>query len=194
MPRDAQATRARILAAAHRCFFRRGFARVGMNDIAAAAKVTKRTLYHHFDSKDALLEAMLAQQAELSVRTYAAIFSQNRVGPAELVRNIFDDLAVWAGRRDYLGAGFTRLAMELCDMPGHPAMRFARRHKADVEALLGRQLAESGATDAESLARQIWMLMEGAMLMTLLHGGQGYIAEAAKAAQRLVVTHEGEGR
>lgn len=193
MPRDAQATKARILAAAHRCFFRQGFARVGMKDIAGAAQVTKRTLYQHFDSKDALLEAMLAHQAELSLRTYAENFDRAPRDAVGLVREIFDDLGVWAEGPHYLGSGFTRLAMELCDMPGHPAMRFARQHKATVEGLLARQFAECGTAAPERLARQVWMLMEGAMLMSLLHGGNAYFDAAAVAARRLTAPRDAGG-
>jgi AcrR family transcriptional regulator len=45
MPRDGLQTRQRILTSAYREFRRRGFTRVGMDEVAAAANVTKRTLY-----------------------------------------------------------------------------------------------------------------------------------------------------
>ncbi|RUU52735.1 TetR/AcrR family transcriptional regulator, partial [Mesorhizobium sp. M2C.T.Ca.TU.009.01.2.1] len=62
MPRASDATRPVILQAAYNLFRRRGFFRVGMEEIAEAAGVTKRTLYYHFDSKDALLTAVLVSQ------------------------------------------------------------------------------------------------------------------------------------
>ncbi|HEY9012650.1 MAG TPA: helix-turn-helix domain-containing protein, partial [Devosia sp.] len=49
---------------AHRLFRKSGFFRTGMDEIAEASRVTKRTLYHHFDSKDALLAAVLTAQHE----------------------------------------------------------------------------------------------------------------------------------
>ncbi|TMJ24875.1 MAG: helix-turn-helix transcriptional regulator, partial [Alphaproteobacteria bacterium] len=52
MPRSGEPTRRRILDAAYKLFRRKGFTRVSMDDIAAATGVTKRTLYHHFTSKD----------------------------------------------------------------------------------------------------------------------------------------------
>ena len=55
MPRSAEQTRKRILESAYRLFRRQGYNRVTMDDIAAAAALTKRTLYHHFTSKDQLL-------------------------------------------------------------------------------------------------------------------------------------------
>jgi len=65
VPRSGQATRQRILDAAYEFFRRSGFTRVSMDEIAAATVVTKRTLYYHFESKDALLaEAELIRLLE----------------------------------------------------------------------------------------------------------------------------------
>ena len=55
MAQTAERTRARILDAAYGLFYRKGFGRVGVDEIAALAKVTKRTLYYHFTSKDEML-------------------------------------------------------------------------------------------------------------------------------------------
>ena len=53
-------TRERILQAAYGLFYRKGYVRTGVDEIAAEARVTKRTLYNHFRSKDDLLGAALA--------------------------------------------------------------------------------------------------------------------------------------
>ena len=92
MPRDAAVTRDRILKAAHRMFFRRGYARVTMDEIAREARLTKRTLYHHYESKDALLEAMLEHQHDLTAQTYARIVEETDGGAEAFVARLFDDL------------------------------------------------------------------------------------------------------
>jgi hypothetical protein len=66
MPRDARQTRRTILDAAYREFRRKGFVRVNVDEIAAASRVTKRTLYSHFRSKDDLLAAAFQLQIELA--------------------------------------------------------------------------------------------------------------------------------
>ncbi|MCK6473221.1 MAG: TetR/AcrR family transcriptional regulator [Planctomycetes bacterium] len=53
--RNADRTRARILAAAEQLFARRGFDAASMRELAAAAAVQAATLYHYFPSKEALL-------------------------------------------------------------------------------------------------------------------------------------------
>ncbi|MDE3130791.1 MAG: helix-turn-helix transcriptional regulator, partial [Acidobacteriota bacterium] len=52
--------RGRILAAAGELFARQGFNATGVNDLYRAARVSKRTLYQHFESKDDLIIAYLA--------------------------------------------------------------------------------------------------------------------------------------
>ncbi|MFY9784608.1 MAG: helix-turn-helix domain-containing protein, partial [Pseudolabrys sp.] len=54
MKRSKHQTRLRILDAAFGLFWRQGFLRVSMDEIAARAGITKRALYQHFPSKDDL--------------------------------------------------------------------------------------------------------------------------------------------
>src|SRR5882724_6598239 len=51
------ATRRRIIAAARKVFVKKGYARATIEEITAAAGVSRATLYLHFDSKYALLAA-----------------------------------------------------------------------------------------------------------------------------------------
>ncbi len=51
--------RTRIIEAAYTLFYTQGYSQSGIGDIAAAAGLTKRTLYQHFDSKDALIAAVM---------------------------------------------------------------------------------------------------------------------------------------
>lgn len=53
----------RIVAAAERVFLRSGFSRVAMDDLAKELGMSKKTLYAHFESKEALLRAMLKSRA-----------------------------------------------------------------------------------------------------------------------------------
>src|SRR5438477_10382910 len=52
----------RIVSAARAHFFSHGFRRVTMDDLAEELGVSKKTLYAHFSSKIALLEAVLADK------------------------------------------------------------------------------------------------------------------------------------
>lgn len=186
MPRAAEPTRKRILEAAYRLFRRQGYARVTMDEIAAAARLTKRTLYHHFESKDRLLTDVLAEQHELALHAFRTFGDRLSGSPEEIVTAMFRDLAVWADRPRWAGSGFTRLVIELADLPGHPARKIARRHKAQLEDCLADLLAQSGVERSRELARAVWLLSEGATSLILVHGDRGYSTAASQAATMLV--------
>ena len=73
----AEERRSEILAAARTVFARSGFAGARTRDIAAEAGINEAMLYRHFQSKDELFEAAVAQPLEDAVATVAA-----SVGPA----------------------------------------------------------------------------------------------------------------
>ncbi len=180
MPRSRSITRARIVEAAYSLFYRNGFARVSMDEIAAGSGVTKRTLYAHYDSKDSLLADVLENYHQLAlarIETWARRLAPHDPGSID---KLFSDLAVWSGRSRWAGAGFTRLAMELADLPGHPARKIARRHKAAVEARLAKAF---GSVQAGA---EMMLLIEGALTLLLIHGSGRYADIATVAAKKLM--------
>ncbi|WP_249140716.1 TetR/AcrR family transcriptional regulator [Bradyrhizobium arachidis] len=160
-----------------------------MDDIAEAAKLTKRTLYHHFNSKDQLLADVLESQHHLALQAFRT-FGDNLTGSVEtIVEAMFRDIAVWADTPRWAGSGFTRLVIELADLPGHPARLIARRHKAALEKCFAELLARSGVDRPNELARAVWLLSEGAISLILIHGDRGYSDAASEAAITLVRHH-----
>jgi AcrR family transcriptional regulator len=177
------ATRERILETAYQLFYERGFARISMDAVAARAGVTKRTLYNHFTSKDALLGGILKRQSALAVARVRAWATQQSGTAADLVETIFAGLSAWAGKKRWEGPGFTRLALELADLPGHPARTAARRHKATIERILAGEFRRLGQPRPDAAARTVVLLTEGATILTLIHGDAAYIAAAAETAR-----------
>ena len=96
-------------------------------------------------------------------------------------------LAQWASKPRWSGGGFTRVAVELADLRGHPARAIARRHKAAVETWLADALAAAGISSSPDRAREIMLLMEGAMALMLIHGDRSYATAAARAARTLAL-------
>jgi AcrR family transcriptional regulator len=56
---EGEKTRRRIIQAAGQMFFSRGFAKVTVDEIAAALGISKKTLYQHFASKEQLVRAVV---------------------------------------------------------------------------------------------------------------------------------------
>jgi AcrR family transcriptional regulator len=56
---QSEATRKRLEEVAHKLFAERGFSEVSGEELVAAAQVTRGALYHHYDGKDGLFEAVV---------------------------------------------------------------------------------------------------------------------------------------
>jgi len=181
-------TRDRILQAAYGLFYVKGFSRVGVDAVAESAGLTKRTLYQHFRSEDDLLAAVLERQSSFALAGIEGWGSRLPEDCEGFVQQLFRDAARWASRPRWAGAGFTRLAMELADLPGHPARAVATRHKAAIEAWLCTELARRGVRDAEEAGRELTVLLEGCLALILIHGKRDYAIAAARAASKLIST------
>src|SRR5215813_7281742 len=67
MPREMQVdSRQEILRTAARLFQQRGYDATSMNDVAAALKLSKGGLYHHFQSKDEILFEIMNHAMDLT--------------------------------------------------------------------------------------------------------------------------------
>jgi AcrR family transcriptional regulator len=194
MPRSAAKTKRRILDTAYELFYRKGFNRVGVDEIAAASGVTKRSLYYHFKSKDELLGSVLELQHELSLARIRKYEDRYKGDPAEILAILFAELAKWSAKSGWTGSGFTRMVIELADMPGHPARAVARRHKAEVERWYAEVLSKAKVESPLECARQVALLAEGAAALILIHGDRSYADTAARAAKLLVRNIERRAR
>jgi AcrR family transcriptional regulator len=180
-------TRRRIVDAAYESFWRSGFTRTSVDGIAERADVTKRTIYVYFRSKDDLLAAVLQRYGELAAARLKHIGDRMPADRDGLIDSYFGQLGGWARATPrWSGSGFTRLVVELADLPGHPARAIARRAKAATESWLADRLATARVSRPRERAREIMLLTEGSMVLTLIHGGSSYIDLAARAAKHLV--------
>lgn len=93
----SQATREALIAAARELFGDRGYAAVGTEEVVRAAGVTRGALYHHFDGKRELLEAVYEQiEGELTERIAEGALSGSdpldamRAGTAEFLEQCLE--------------------------------------------------------------------------------------------------------
>ncbi len=90
-PKDAE-KHAAILAAARRLFFERGPTAVTIDAVAAAAAVSRMTVYGHFGDKDALFAAVIAQQARTVGQALAKISQRATAASAGSASMLRSDL------------------------------------------------------------------------------------------------------
>jgi AcrR family transcriptional regulator len=83
----SEATRGALVAAARPLFAERGYAGVGTEEIVRAAGVTRGALYHHFEGKRELFEAVYeVVEVELAQRIAAGALQANASSPLEAMR------------------------------------------------------------------------------------------------------------
>ena len=187
MRMKTEQTRQRIVDAAYQCFWRSGFTRTSIDRIADRAKLTKRTIYSYYQSKDDLLAAVLNYHNDLAGKRLSHIGDQMPADPDGMIESFFDQLARWvAATPRWAGPGFTKLVVELAHLPGHPARSIARRHKATTETWLAERLSKANVAFPAERAREIMLLMEGSMALTLIHGNSTYIDAAKNASRQLI--------
>ena len=185
-----ESTKGKILKSAYALFRQEGFTRVSVDAIAARAGVTKRTVYYHFKSKDDIVAEVLTDQHEYLLKQFQEWAGSAEQTPVQLVQNLFKRLHEWAEKSPFLGSGFTRIATELADRPGHPARKAASSHKVLVEQWLAEQLSEAGHANSKSAARSVATLIEGSMILALIHGDTEYIQSAGQSACELAKVQE----
>lgn len=83
----SETTRNALVDAARALFAKRGYAGVGTEEIVRAAGVTRGALYHHFDGKRDLFEAVYERiEVELAQRIAAGALESGTVDPLRAMR------------------------------------------------------------------------------------------------------------
>lgn len=160
--------RERVLDAAARLFVREGVNAVGVDRLAQEAGVSKRSIYQHFDSKDAIVATMLQEYGPAVVAGY---FAPDDLGtPRERALHVFEALHEAAAVSDFFGCPFVNVATELRDRE-HPAAVVARQYKDRLTEYFERQAAAAGAVDPHLLAVQLTLLFDGASAGAAMRGG-----------------------
>jgi AcrR family transcriptional regulator len=181
----------RVIDAARDLFYARGYD-VTIDTVAQRASVAKPTVYVHFGSKDALIEAVLqAANAEFFDQLELAVAGHSGDPDAQLLTPI--DLLV-AGLPDpaYRGCLCVNAAATFPD-PAHPAHKVLRDLDARLLAVWTGLAAQAGSRDPAALARQLLLLFDGIKARGLTDNSGAAAADARAAARTLLEHDRGTG-
>jgi hypothetical protein len=129
-----------------------------------------------FAARTTCLPRVLQRYEELAAERLKHIGDRLPADAVGLIDSFFGQLGGWASTTPrWSGSGFTRLVVELADLPGHPARAIARRAKAQDGIMAGRAAGRARVSNDQERAREIMLLVEGSMALTLIHGGREYI-------------------
>src|SRR5579862_4243658 len=184
MPRISD-TRERLITSARLLFWERGFAGTSMADLLGHAQVNSGSFYHFFESKEALLRAVL--------ETYVDALRPMVVDPAfatthDPLARIF---AILAGYRERIlqtnctyGCPLGRLALEI-DPENRPAHRLiAENFRGWIGAV--RECVDQlkprlpPGSDAEALSTYVLAVMEGGVMISRSYGSVDPFDNAVK--------------
>lgn len=179
----------RILEAASELFYREGIRAVGVDAVAEAAGVTKKTLYEKFGSKNELVAAYLRARDARWRRWLQDFVQACGDSPKERLLATFDGLGEWMERENPRGCGFVNAYAELAD-PAHPAREVVLEQKRWLLGYLVELSAEAGAEDARELAETLLVLHEGATVTNSLGVAAGTAARSKQAAAALTANLE----
>ncbi|TCP56288.1 TetR family transcriptional regulator [Tamaricihabitans halophyticus] len=176
----------RILDVAAELFYENGIHAVGVDRIAAAAGVTKKTLYDRFGAKDALVERYLRERDERwRDYLYEVLDEASRSSPVRRVLLVFDALQDWMDEKCPRGCAFVNAYAELPD-DGHPGRTVIAEQKQWLFERIHELARATGARAPRKLAEELAVLLEGAMVVRTAGVIPDGIAVAKRTARKLV--------
>src|SRR5215472_5074552 len=167
----------RILQTADRLFYLKGIRAIDVDTIAAEIGISKRTLYNHFPSKDALIKAYLERRF---VTTRPSSKS-----PVEQILGYFDALERRFCAKDFRGCPFVNAVAEL-GPKDRAVKKIAIAFKESRRQWFRARLEEIGVADADALATQLQLLVDGAIALDLVRDDPAMARAAKEAAKALL--------
>lgn len=180
-PRPA---RERILDTAFALFYAHGPRGVGVDTVIAESGVAKATLYKHFPRKDDLVLAYLDKADQAWFAQLRAAAREAGEDPRDQMVGMFDALSQACRRDGFHGCAFINAAAEAT--PDSDVHARTVEHKNVVRAWLTDLARRAGADDPDQLARQLTLLLDGALAAGVLDADPA-TPTATKLAARVLV-------
>lgn len=147
--------------------------------------MARMSLYRHFGSKDQLVAACL-QRLDRRYHDWFVEQVERRSTPAaERLLSAFDVIDEWIHSDGFRGCAFINAAVELAQ-PNHPAHTAVLAHKHRDRGYLEALASEAQAPDPAALARQLMLLLEGAIITALVQDDRNAARDARAVAEALL--------
>jgi len=186
--------REHILKVASALFYAQGIHAVGVDTIVAQAGVAKTTLYHYFPSKDDLVNAYLMIHDQMLWQAWDAAMEQHPESPEQQLRDLFEALEAGIATPEVLGCAFLSAASEFPEL-GQSSHQVALVHKQKVKMRFQALAQAAGIVQAEQLAEQLLLLLNGAFASKRVFGSlESPTRQLAATANMLIDAHLARAR
>lgn len=153
-----------MIKSAYDIFYKNGFHATGVDAIVDSTGISKRTLYKHFTSKEGLIIAAVNYYHQIMYGAIAEYIEKSTVdNPVDKALMIFDFLSELVNAGNLYGC----FAMNAKTEYAHKAAEIESAcdvHTNALIAIIEKYLSEAKIKESESLAIQVIMLFEGAIL------------------------------
>jgi|SRR5579871_4538550 len=184
-PNKKPTMKERILETADRLFYLQGIRAIGVDTIAAEIGISKRTLYNHFPSKDALISAYL----ERRFMKHTPPDRGSEKSPVEEILGTFDSLERRFAQKDFRGCPFVNAVAEL-GADAKPVRKIAIAFKESRRLWFRDLLMKLGVADPEALATQLVLLVDGSIAQDLVRDDPA-MARAGREAAKVLLAGAG---
>jgi AcrR family transcriptional regulator len=163
----------RIQEAARELFERQGIRATGVEEVCRVAEATKMSLYRAFPSKDALVAAILAEDAAEHDAWVNESLAQAQDAAGRL-HALVEATAVEVAQPGVCGCPMLLAQAEFRD-PTHPTYQVVATFKLGCRERIRSLAEEAGSKDPATLADQLSLIIEGAI------ASRSYLGEARAA-------------
>ena len=177
--------RERLIDTAIQLFSESGFHATGIDRILAESGVAKKTLYRHFHSKDELILAALKKFDGLFRNRFMARVDAKAESSYDRLLAVFDVAGAWFEENKFLGCIFINAAGEY-SRNDSPIRAVCSEFKVMIYRYIRRLCADAGARDADVLAEQLALLLEGA-IVTAQISQHSRAAQVAKTVAKTLI-------
>ena len=169
----------RLMDVAREMFCRDGIHATGIDRILSTAGVSKMTLYTRFGSKEALVREVLRQEGvEWREAFFAAVLAADP-DPRTRLHQTIAALEPWFGGDRFYGCAFMNAIAE--HAKGERWLRdLAATHQRAIVGFLTERATEAGYDEPTILARQIMLVVDGAIAAFLVSGDRAVIDIAGR--------------
>ncbi|TEA71932.1 TetR/AcrR family transcriptional regulator [Allopusillimonas ginsengisoli] len=177
---------AALLDSTEQLIYANGIHATGMDAIVKHSGVARKIIYTRYSTKQKLVAATLRRRHVRWMEWFVAATSV-AAHPYERILSMFPALESWFGTPDFHGCAFLNAAGEIGD-PDDEIRQVARMHKERLLTYLQDLTRAGGYRDPDSLARQLLMLINGAIADAMIFSGVQAAQAAHSAACQLMQT------
>jgi AcrR family transcriptional regulator len=177
-------TREKILATAEQLIYQNGIQATGMDLLVKTSGVARKSIYRYFATKDEVAAAALNARDVRWMDWFRAESDQAPDAQARIL-NMFTVLKRWFESDGFRGCAFINTAGEVGD-PQDPIRLIAKLHKQKLLAYTLELCEQLDIADPEPVAKQLLILMEGAITVARVMGDYSG-ADSAQAVARLIL-------